>query len=197
MRGILDAYTLDGRAFVLYTRFIGTYDARAMKTRPDERLPYLDLARQGARVVRRVPADAFSRLGEIAPGRGELCLEMVFSLDQERRPWVSGTVSVPVDATCQRCLEHFERVLEAEFSLCIVSDEQLASDLAEDVDVLVAETGAVTVADVVEDELILAVPDRLCTAEPCPYAPPLDYPADGAEPPARDNPFSVLSDLKR
>ena len=182
---------------MLYRGGEGTYYARAMKTRPDERLPYLELARQGARVERRVPAEAFARLDAVAPGSGELRAELVFSLDDERQPWVTGAAAVLVNATCQRCLERFDRALEVEFALCIVRDGELASELAERADVLVADGDAVTVADVVEDELILRVPERLCRGEPCPQAPPLESPAEGAPAPARENPFSVLSDLKR
>ncbi len=169
-----------------------------MNTRPDERLPYLDLARQGARVVRSVQADDLERLAAVAPGQGTLHVEMTFSLDQHGRPWVKGWAQTRVDATCQGCLEHFERAIRAEFELCIVRNAVLASELANEADVLVADTDAVTIADVVEDELILGVPERLCSELPCPHAPALSYPApDAPEPEAEENPFHVLSVLKR
>lgn len=169
-----------------------------MNTRPDERLPYRELARQGARVVRSVPADCLGRLSAIAPGRSELRVDMTFSLDQDNRPWVTGSAEVVAYATCQRCLEQFDSALRAGFELCIVKDPQLASALAGEADVLVADTDSVTIADVVEDELILALPDRLCVEDPCPHAPELSYPApDAPEPEPEDNPFSVLSELKR
>lgn len=171
-----------------------------MNTRPDERLPYLELARQGARVVRSVQAGDLSRLAEVAPGHGAMRVELDFRLGEHGHPWVSGSVEAVVDATCQVCLEQFGRPLRAVFELCIVKDPALASEIASGADVLVADTDSVTIADVVEDELILTVPERLCTKEPCPYAPALRYPApDAPEPEAekKENPFHVLSVLKR
>jgi uncharacterized protein len=168
-----------------------------MNTRPDERLPYLELARQGARVVRSVQADELTRLAEIAPGRGALNVEMSFDLDAQGRPWVAGSARVVLEATCQRCLEQFDHAMQADFALCIVQDPDVASALAEDVDVLVADLETVTIAAVVEDELILGLPERLCRETPCPYAPVLEYPAGEVTEPSHDNPFQVLSVLKQ
>ncbi|MFW6092787.1 MAG: YceD family protein [Pseudomonadota bacterium] len=169
-----------------------------MNTRPDERLPYRDLARQGARVSRSVPGDALKRLADVAPGYGTLSIELAFSLDQDGRSWVTGSAEASVEATCQRCLESFATPLWVGFELCIVKDAGLASELANDVDVLAVDKDAVTLAEVVEDELILAVPERLCTEEPCPYAPALSYPApDAPEPEPDENPFHALAVLKR
>jgi uncharacterized protein len=169
-----------------------------MDTRPDERLPYLELARQGARVVRSAQAAGFARLAEIAPACTAVDVELTFSLDDDGRPWVAGVAEGSFAPTCQRCLEQRERPLRVTFELCIVRDSALASELASDVDVLEAETDSVTLADVVEDELILGVPERLCVEQPCPDAPALSYPADAVEDPEPDDhPFAVLSRLKR
>jgi uncharacterized protein len=169
-----------------------------MNTGPDERLPFLELARQGARVERSLPAAQLPRLAQIAPGVGELQLELAFSLDGDGRPWVSGSAVLSVEATCQRCLEDFEHDMRVPVKLCIVVEQTLASELADSVDVLVAQGETVSLADVVEDEIILRLPERLCTEEPCWHAPPMWYPApDAAEPQRDENPFAVLSELKK
>lgn len=169
-----------------------------MNTRPDERLPYCELARQGARVQRRLPAGSLERLEALAPAAGEASADMRFSLDGRGRPWVRGEVGVTVRATCQRCLESFDHALRADFELCIVSDAAQASELADTMDVLVADTEAVAVAEIVEDELILGLPEQLCTEEPCPYRPALEFPATEAAPEEpEDNPFQVLEVLKK
>lgn len=170
-----------------------------MNTRPDERLPFRELARQGARLARTLTADAMPRVARLAPGRGELQAQLAFSLDSAGRPWVQGEVSGVVRATCQRCLEQFDHALQTGFELCIVSDAALASELAERVDVLAAaDADSVSIAEVVEDELILALPEQLCTREPCPYAPALSYPAaQAAGEEADDKPFQVLEVLKK
>jgi uncharacterized metal-binding protein YceD (DUF177 family) len=72
--------------------------------------------------------------------------------------------------------------------------------LADDHDVLIVSGDGVTVPEIVEDELILALPERLCVEEPCPHSPGLAFPAvsdvveDDAD--AR-NPFHILAALKR
>ena len=86
----------------LYSRGVGTYDGAAMDTHPDERLPYLELARQEARVVRELPASELRRLTELAPGVGTLSVDMVFSKDDTGRPWVQGTLTSILRPTCQR-----------------------------------------------------------------------------------------------
>lgn len=167
-----------------------------MKTSPDERLPYRELARQGARLVRSVPAGELARLAEVAPSVGLLDVDMTFRMDDEGRVWVAGTAHATVVATCQRCLCEFEHRLQAPFDLCLAADDAAASVIAEQADVVVIEQDAVSVAELVEDELILGVPERLCTADPCEHAPPLQHPATDDDQVARRNPFEILSVLK-
>jgi uncharacterized protein len=173
----------------------------AMTTPPDERLAYANLARQGAHVQRRLPAAALPRLGAIAVGKGVIDVDLKFRLDGSGRPRVEGRVSQLVETACQRCLERFDHRLSVEFDVCIMREGAAATEAAERTDVLVAEGESVSIADIVEDELLLGLPDRLCRTEPCPHAPALSYPAAGEEPadePAESaSPFSVLSKLKR
>ena len=110
--------------------------------------------------------------------------------------------------------------LRATFTCLIAESEAIASSLIEKgrsggdsvpaEDVLVADGSVVTLAQIVEDEILLNLPERLCTSEPCERAPELAYPAESAlaasenkgapadaDATAReDNPFSVLADLK-
>jgi uncharacterized protein len=173
----------------------------AMTTPSDERLAYANLARQGARFERRLSAASLARLSELAPGRDAVEVDLEFRVDGSGRPWVRGRARLVVDAACQRCLERFEYGLAVDFDLCILHEGAEVSEVAEGIDVLVAEGDTVSFADIVEDELLLGLPERLCREEPCPYAPALAYPAAGADwaEPAEDaaGPFSVLSKLKR
>jgi len=73
--------------------------------------------------------------------------------------------------------------------------------------VLTVEGDSVAIGDIVEDELLLVLPERLCEALPCPHAPAVSFPAEGADagaehnvetsPNAGQNPFGVLAALKR
>jgi len=154
--------------------------APAMTTPTEERLAYANLARQGARVERHLPCAALPRLAELAPGRGEVAVELEFRLDGSGRSWVRGHAGQLVEAGCQRCLERFERPLQADFDLCIVHDDDVR-EIAEGTDVLVAEGETLSIAEIVEDELLLGLPERLCQEEPCRFAPALSYPAADPE----------------
>jgi uncharacterized metal-binding protein YceD (DUF177 family) len=170
-----------------------------MNTRPDERLSYIELARQGARVERRLAAQDLSRLSSIARIQGSVDVALEFYTDELGRFWVKGSADARTQTRCQRCLGSFERALHAQVSFCI-AQEPLASGLAKELDVFTAGSDTVSLSDLVEDDLLMALPERLCEREPCEYAPQLYYPA--SEPPAEDggsateNPFSVLAALK-
>jgi uncharacterized protein len=170
--------------------------APAMTTAADDRLAYASLARQAVHVDRRLPAGALHRLEELAPADGDGTVRLEFRIDEQGRAWVRGHAEQPVDAACQRCLERFGRVLAVDFDLCIAREGEEASELGAGVDVLVAEGDTVSIAEIVEDELLLGLPDRLCESDPCPNAPPLSFPAAGAEEKLAGSPFGVLSKLK-
>lgn len=172
--------------------------APAMTTRSDERLPYRELAKQGARVERSVQAGGLVRLEEIAPCRSPIQVEVTFTIGDDGRVWACGSAEAVLNAECQRCMERLDRPLRVTFDVCIVSDPEVASEVAGRADVVLADGDTVTIAQIVEDELILGLPERLCVEEPCPLAPALSYPVDGGDRAAADdNPFRVLSVLKR
>jgi uncharacterized protein len=177
-------------------RYPGSYDAPAMTTAADDRLAYASLARQAVHMDRRLPAGALHRLEALAPADGDGTVRLDFRIDEQGRAWVRGHVEQPVDAACQRCLERFARRLAVDFDLCIAPEGDDATELGAGVDVLVAEGDTLSIADIVEDELLLGLPERLCETDPCPHAPPLSFPAAGADETPAGSPFGVLSKLK-
>jgi uncharacterized metal-binding protein YceD (DUF177 family) len=170
-----------------------------MNTGPDERLSYLELARQGSRVERRLTAQEFSRLSSVARILDSVDVALQFNTDEQGRSWVSGSADALVQTRCQRCLGDFSRRLQARVRFCIAQEPQ-ASELARELDVFTADSGRVGLAELVEDDLLMALPERLCERDPCEHAPHLSYPApesdtkeSGAD---TENPFSVLAALK-
>ena len=144
-----------------------------------------------------------------------------FSTDSQGCARVEGELTGSVRLNCHRCAEALKYQLTAGFSCVIAESEAIAARLVEKgraggdsvpaEDVLVANGDVVTVAQIVEDELLLNLPERLCTSEPCERAPELAYPADtavglddsygsasadGESSGGEDNPFSVLANLK-
>ncbi len=204
--------------------------APAMNTRPQEVLSYRDLARQQARISRRVGLEALPRLKELVDAADVTevgCrvgsetdeafeVRLQFSIDARGCSRVEGELSGRIGLACNGCAEVVAHPLNLTFSCVIAETEAIAHGLVEDSraagdgmlaeDVLVAGGAEVTVTQIIEDEILLSLPERLCTSEPCGRAPELAYPASGrhladtgigAEASDEDeNPFSVLAGLK-
>jgi len=174
--------------------------APAMKTRPDEPLHYEELARQGARIERSFAGSDLPRWAQVVRGDWHAQTTVEFHRDAHGRVWVDGECRVVAGLLCARCSEVLDHAFTASVSMCVVADEASASELAGGCDVLVAAGDSVLLADIIEDELLLTVPEQLCASEDCERRLPLDYPAleepqGGAA--TRTNPFDVLAALKQ
>lgn len=188
--------------------------APPMNTRSQESLLYRDLARRGAALERVLSLDVLPRLKHLSAGGGAAPTSPVdvtlrFSENANGAAVVEGSALVRLDLECHRCAEALPYELAVDFRCAIVGSEAQAEafDAAGAAsDVLVASSTSVTVAEIVEDELLLALPERLCASEPCERLPMLSYPvnAEASADPAHgddgrertDNPFKVLAGLK-
>ena len=188
--------------------------APAMNTRPQEALLYRDLARQQVRLSRQIDLQELPRVAALmAPAGSEpvsaLAVTLQFSFDSRGYCRVQGTVSGELPLRCHGCAEDLAYPFSLPFGCFIAEGEALAaavvgsSDSELPDDVLVATGPGVSVAEIIEDEILLALPERLCRQTPCPRAPMLEYPAAGqavleaaetASP--TGNPFSVLAGLE-
>jgi uncharacterized protein len=192
--------------------------APAMNTGPEDCLAYRDLARQEGRIQRSVKVTELPRIcalldpdPSVSPLKQphEICppdikVDLKFRLDDDALAWVEGQAEGSLSLLCHRCAERVEFPLCARFDLCIVAQESVAQQYAHSRDLLMVEGSSVTIAEIIEDELLLALPEWLCSSEPCERMPALAYPAEG-EPEAgpvqagtadQDNPFAVLKHLK-
>jgi uncharacterized protein len=116
------------------------------------------LAARGADIVSSTPIASLKRLAAVlANDEGVVSSELSFGLDGRSRVMVRGKAQATVQATCQRCLGAVPIGLEAEFLLVIVDEEGLRG-LGDEEDAVVSEAGQVSLAGLVEDELMLALP---------------------------------------
>lgn len=173
--------------------------APAMKTRQQEALRYVELAQRGARLERLLSGQDLPRWSEVA--RGEIVVEvsLEFQRDEASRPCVKGSYRARSDMLCRRCSEVLPHEMTGDFQLTIVRDDEAASRLAGERDVLLAEREVLDVAEVLEDELLMAMPEELCREEKCERMLPRDFPApDGEVAPAaeHDNPFAAIAKLR-
>jgi uncharacterized protein len=163
-------------------------------------LPYRDLARRRARISRQAGPTELPRLTQMLATPEAALLNVELDFDQDAQGRATATVrldgTLPLD--CAGCAETLPYELALEFHCTIVESESAAAALTIDEDVVVASGAEITLAELVEDEVLLSLPERLCRTSPCEHLPPMAYPpeaADAAEADKPDNPFSVLAGL--
>lgn len=133
---------------------------------------------------------------------GEACFELSFGRDAGGLRAVNGQVEARLPLTCQRCLDVVLVKVQARFQLALVEGLDEAARLPEAYEPLLPEEDRVRIRDLVEDELILSLP-QVARHERGACAGPLGNelePEPGqalGEDEARGNPFAALADLKR
>ena len=134
----------------------------------------------------------------LAGDEGLVEAHLACSRDEENRFLVRLNVSVDVQVTCQRCLEAMTLHLDSENLLALVGSDEQAAQLPRYLEPLIVEGEACNLWDMVEDELILAMPPfsyhplEDCKQIEAGLSPP---PAEAASD-DRSNPFDVLAQLK-
>jgi len=148
-------------------------------------------------------ADRLPRLaGEVGadwPGR----FELRFGRDQEGRAVVRGWVRLTLRMTCQRCMGEMAFPVDAVISWGLLHTEAEADGLPDALDPVVVGDGPVDPSELLEDELLLAIPHvprhpAGACAEAAPSGDGSTAGASDTQPgvPGRDNPFAVLAALK-
>lgn len=141
----------------------------------------------------------FKALCEVlASDAGDVSIHLKFKVD-EGCYVVTGTLKSQVQVICQRCMQPAPYEIDAQISVAFAYDEEHAKSLPVDYDPVVMKDGEVVLAEMVEEELILALPvvayhaENDCNPHALKYASSTDEAADDGEKP---NPFSVLAQLK-
>ena len=156
---------------------------------------YRDLARNSVMFQRRIDVQSLPRLNQMARLCGPVEAAFRFSV-VDGHPAVAGEASVEAELPCQWCDTPQVRTVRATFEVMLAEDEAEArhwSDLAGDEAPVIAVVGtAFDAAALVEDELLLAVPGRVCTDPECEHRPPAGY---GEATPERGKPLAGLKAL--
>ncbi len=160
-----------------------------------------ELARRAGRYSGEIPIAAFPRLSALVLSDGSVDVQLEFSRDDEGRSRVQGHAVVSVALSCQRCLEPVSRRLDAPIDMRVLASDAEAREFADAFDSFVSSEESVAVVDLIEDDLILALPSQVCEAyDACPNGPEVNYPVDAettSAEPARPNPFAALAELKK
>lgn len=169
-------------------------------TRLPLRIEPYRLAANAERLEGRVPLAGMKRLGEEAgEQQGDCEVRLDFAIDTQGRRFIEGWLKAGVLLACRRCLEPMPVALESHFLLGIVASDALAAELPSAYEPLVVENEQLDLWPMLEDELILSLPQVVYHDEAdCPVS--RDQLASGADAEASDepaaSPFDVLRTLK-
>jgi len=146
-----------------------------------------------------LPLNKFKELCAIlASNEGNAFIHLDFRVDEDRRYIATGSLTAQVQVVCQRCMGAVNHDLALDLLLAFVYDEDHAKNLPDDYDPVVMTDGEVILADMVEQEIILALPivayheESGCNPTAVKYASSTDDAPDDEKP----NPFSILAQLK-
>jgi uncharacterized protein len=177
----------------------------ALMLRPSEFIDPWSAADKGMRFEGSVPVSELGRVVDLFSGEpGEVRFRLRFYRDARKRACVEGQVNASLRLTCQRCLQPMEIEVDSSISLALVEGLDEAERLPESYDPLLVTDQGVIPLDLVEDELLLALPQvpRHDQDEHCEGSSWLSEQAsapsaddDGPEA-GTDNPFSALAHLK-
>ena len=143
-----------------------------------------------------------SRLGEaLLDSDGEVAVSLEFGTDNEGIRYMRGRIQAEVSLECQRCLETMRYPIDSEFALAMVRSVAEAEALPSHYEPLLVEGEPLFLRDIIEDELLLALPivamhaPEECSVDTSPgrAAGEMNNDTDATE---KKNPFSVLADLK-
>ncbi|RMD70212.1 MAG: hypothetical protein D6819_04835 [Gammaproteobacteria bacterium] len=119
---------------------------------------------------------------------GSVEVHLAFGIDERHIPYMQGHFTARLRLPCQRCLEPMALDISQDISLGIVASEAEIPRLGGSYEPLVAG-GNLRLAEVLEDELMLALP--LIPKHPLEVCPARDY--IGRRDQGSSSPFSVLS----
>lgn len=106
-----------------------------------------------------VPLAKLPRLAAtLADPVGELHVELQATRDDEGQDWLHGEIRGRLPLTCQRGLHAFDWELDVALSLALVDSEADEQKLLKDSEAYRVEDDQLPLRDLVEDEVLLALP---------------------------------------
>jgi uncharacterized protein len=133
---------------------------------------------------------------------GKVCFELRFSRDRRRYARVDGAIQTQVSLECQRCLGKLVFPIEKQFSVAFVQGIDEAERLPETLEPCLVEEGRVNLQELIEDEILLALPQvplhdvNVCQQPRSAFSEEIAFESISDEQEA-DHPFSILERLKR
>ena len=166
-----------------------------MPSDPSQSINPLRLAKSRERIEGSLQIDSFERLkGDLLENTGELNFSLSFDFDETGVCVVESEIDTQVTLECQRCLKPVVIKIHKKSLLGLVENKDEIDNLAKEYEPLQIEEEAVSVKQLIEDELLLSIPlSPLHTEDKCAAKAVLDQINEDAKP----KPFAALAALKK
>jgi uncharacterized protein len=140
----------------------------------------------------------FERLSNMVEGSGgDVGIEVQFAR-HGKRAVISGAIKTTLTLVCQSCLQAMVWPIDLTFKLGVVSSLQEAEQLEIDCEPLLFDAEKVSLIELIEDEILLALPDYPKHDFDCiVQRSSRDADFDNSGQAEINNPFSVLAKLKK
>lgn len=169
-----------------------------------DRLPHLidpiSFADKQRTLQGQIPLTKLSRLADVLlHNNGQVEIDLSFS-KEGRLSVVRGNIRANLDLECRTCLEALVLPVDIQVNLAVVKSMEQAERLSGEYEPLMIEDEKIPLHELVEDELLLVLPDFPRHTEECK---PYKHSTEAIKPVANNvqqsqsnSPFSVLAKLK-
>lgn len=184
---------------VLTNRLVSYYYSALMSTPLPDLIDLWRLADANERISGEIELQQMARLsGALLDLEGCARFELEFDRDAKRRARVRGVAAATLQLECQRCLDAVSYPLRVTVHLVAVGGLDEAAQLPEECSPLLNGKEKVRLGELIEDELLLALPlVPMHPAGACTHAPIESQAGVGVEATSADsNPFAALAALK-
>ncbi len=146
---------------------VHTYDTRPM---PDDGLKLCNvavLAEEARTVMLAVPVNRLERIADYLTSRDGMVTGTVALAMEDGRIVADVTLATVLEVRCQRCLEPLALPIESHSRVALVGSEEAAAAVPAELETALAPEGRMHLADLVEEELLLALPAAPRHPGPC------------------------------
>lgn len=143
-----------------------------------------------------LPLAGFARLqGLLAAYEGKISAELQAGRDDSDHPHLQGRLRGALQMVCHRCQKSFDWELDASLAIRLVNTEAEEAQALHESDPYLVENDRLFLREVIEDELLLALP-MMPRCKSCENtAPPAPAKEPGTET-RKENPFAALKRMK-
>jgi uncharacterized protein len=178
---------------------VKTYHRAPMSVALPERVDASRMVQARRSFQGKLPLASFRRLRESlaavekgANVEGEADFDLEFGRDELGVAYLAVRVDADLPLTCQRTLEVYRQPVHVDQRLGLINVESEEAALPPGYEPLLIADGGLNPADVIEDELILALP-----VVPLKPGAPLEWHDEGDAEESEPNPFADLAKLKK